>query len=315
MRLLKCVLATGLCWGLSCASQVYAQRADDPIQLTADFNEAGDLVVKAEKRRLGTYSAAIDFQNVQNLTVPSRYRVAIRSSGPLIVLKSRGYSQSTHCGWKSVFVLGDRSAKPDTSFIYRLPFSPARGATEVRFAQEDKSLFFHTAPPKNWAAFCFFLNRGDTVYAIRKGLVVEIKEQGTSETGKPGVVYTSDHNYVQVEHADGTIATYNVLEPGSVCVKLGDTVYPDTPLALVGSFDGTQYRVALTLHYITDRIFAKGNAYSYEHAFESVFINPVFATADGNRMLVSQNRYTAVVAPELITKEMTKREMKARTEK
>ena len=119
----------------------------------------------------------------------------------------------------------------------------------------------------------------------------------------------------QVEHADGTIATYNVLEPGSVCVKLGDTVYPDTPLALVGSFDGTQYRVALTLHYITDRIFAKGNAYSYEHAFESVFINPVFATADGNRMLVSQNRYTAVVAPELITKEMTKREMKARTEK
>ena len=101
----------------------------------------------------------------------------------------------------------------------------------------------------------------------------------------------------------------------SVCVKLGDTVYPDTPLALVGSFDGTQYRVALTLHYITDRIFAKGNAYSYEHAFESVFINPVFATADGNRMLVSQNRYTAVVAPELITKEMTKREMKARTEK
>ena len=89
MRLLKCVLATGLCWGLSGASQVYAQRADDPIQLTADFNEAGDLVVKAEKRRLGTYSAAIDFQNVQNLTVPSRYRVAIRSSGPLIVLKSR----------------------------------------------------------------------------------------------------------------------------------------------------------------------------------------------------------------------------------
>lgn len=68
MRLLKCVLATGLCWGLSGASQVYAQRADDPIQLTADFNEAGDLVVKAEKRRLGTYSAAIDFQNVQNLT-------------------------------------------------------------------------------------------------------------------------------------------------------------------------------------------------------------------------------------------------------
>ena len=67
--------------------------------------------------------------------------------------------------------------------------------------------------------------------------------------------------------------------------------------------------------YITDRIFAKGNAYSYEHAFESIFINPVFATAHGNRMLVSQNRYTAVVAPELITKEMTKREMKARTEK
>ena len=97
MRLLKCVLATGLCWGLSGASQVYAQRADDPIQLTADFNEAGDLVVKAEKRRLGTYSAAIDFQNVQNLTVPSRYRVAIRSSGPLIVLKSRGYSQSIPC--------------------------------------------------------------------------------------------------------------------------------------------------------------------------------------------------------------------------
>ena len=315
MRLLKCVLATGLCWGLSGASQVYAQRADDPIQLTADFNEAGDLVVKAEKRRLGTYSAAIDFQNVQNLTVPSRYRVAIRSSGPLIVLKSRGYSQSTHCGWKSVFVLGDRSAKPDTSFIYRLPFSPARGATEVRFAQGRINLYSSIPLPEKIGLHSVFPESRRYRLCDSQGWWSKLRSRAPKETGKPGVVYTSDHNYVQVEHADGTIATYNVLEPGSVCVKLGDTVYPDTPLALVGSFDGTQYRVALTLHYITDRIFAKGNAYSYEHAFESVFINPVFATADGNRMLVSQNRYTAVVAPELITKEMTKREMKARTEK
>lgn len=119
MRLLKCVLATGLCWGLSGASQVYAQRADDPIQLTADFNEAGDLVVKAEKRRLGTYSAAIDFQNVQNLTVPSRYRVAIRSSGPLIVLKSRGYSQSHALRMEKRFRVG--RPKRQTRYIIHLP--------------------------------------------------------------------------------------------------------------------------------------------------------------------------------------------------
>lgn len=315
MRLLKCVLATGLCWALSGTSQIYAQRADDPIELTADYNEAGDLVVKAEKRRLGTYSAAIDFQNVQNLTVPSRYRVAIRSSGPLIVLKNRGYSQSTHCGWKSIFVLGDRSAKPDSSFIYRLPCSPARGATEVHFVQKIESMYFRTAPPKNWAAFYFNLNRGDTVYAIRKGVVVTIEDRSNPMAGKSDGTYSATHNYVQVEHADGTIATYGVLEPGSVSVSLGDIIYPDTPLALVGSFDGKKYQLSLMLHYIADRIFEKGNAYSCEKAFESIFINPVFATAAGYRMLVSQNRYTAVVAPELITKEMTKREMKARTEK
>ena len=35
-----------------------------------------------------------------------------------------------------------------------------------------------------------------------------------------------------IEHEDGTLAYYNVLEKNSFMVKVGDIVYPDTPLAL-----------------------------------------------------------------------------------
>lgn len=57
-------------------TSAHAQRIEDIIELNAEFNENGDLVVTADKKWIGTFSLAIDFVNATNLATPPRYRTA-----------------------------------------------------------------------------------------------------------------------------------------------------------------------------------------------------------------------------------------------
>lgn len=60
-------------------TSAHAQRIEDIIELNAEFNENGDLVVTADKKWIGTYSIAVEFVNATNLAVPPRYRATVRS--------------------------------------------------------------------------------------------------------------------------------------------------------------------------------------------------------------------------------------------
>ena len=51
-------------------TSAHAQRIEDIIELNAEFNENGDLVVTADKKWIGTYSIAVEFDNATNLAVP-----------------------------------------------------------------------------------------------------------------------------------------------------------------------------------------------------------------------------------------------------
>lgn len=106
MKLPTCLWMLGAGVFLSVTS-AHAQRIEDIIELNAEFNENGDLVVTADKKWIGTFSLAIDFVNATNLATPPRYRTAIRSSGPVITLKNRGSYISSQCGLRCMFSLGD----------------------------------------------------------------------------------------------------------------------------------------------------------------------------------------------------------------
>ncbi len=296
--------------GYTVVSAQYMQREQDPITLDCHYDQTqGDLVVTVNKRVLGSYSIAVQFVSPRNLTPPSRFRRSVRSSGTLIRLKPIQAKQPGWCDFQFSYVLGANDARVDPDFVYRLPFSENCGEVRADTATNLNEHFFQKARPQNWIAYYFQMQPGDTVFAARKGRVVEVMDEHQSN---PDIAYTSRMNSIRVEHPDGTIALYQVLEQGSVMVREGDMVYPDTPLALVGSFDGTNYKLSFCIYYIKNRESNPSEPYDFTRAFMSAFVNPVFSTSQGSIKLQSGHSYRACVMPELVQEEMSKREIKKR---
>ena len=295
--------------GCTSASAQYLQKDQDPISLESRFDQTqGDFVVTVNKRVLGSYSIAVEFVAPQNLIPPSRFRRAVRSSGTLLRLKPTQPKQPGWCNFRFLYILGANDARPDLDFVYRLPFSETNGEVRADTATNFDAHFFQKARPKNWTAYYFQMQRGDTVFAVRKGRVVAVQDDNPQSS--PGTLYASQTNSLRVEHADGTIAVYQLLEQGSIQVREGEMVYPDTSLALVGSFDGERYQLAFYLYYIENKDSDPSESYDLTRAFTSAFVEPVFSTSQGAIKLQSGHAYRSRVNQELVQEEMSKREIK-----
>ena len=105
-------------------------------------------------------------------------------------------------------------------------------------------------------------------------------------------------------HDDGTTAEYYLgIGKDKFLVHEGDIVYPDTPIAIAGSFDRKDggFFFAVSYPVLTD-----------EKAMPWIqrYFNPVFATTEGEKRLADSTVNVAKVDYGLITREMKGREKK-----
>lgn len=89
---------------------------------------------------------------------------------------------------------------------------------------------------KNQLAYDFALLIGDTVCAIQSGIVKETRRTSPDDGGD---ISASDHNYIMIEHADGTVAFYAHLKQDELFVYPGDNVKRGEPIALSGNSGNT----------------------------------------------------------------------------
>lgn len=125
--------------------------------------------------------------------------------------------EETTCYDRAIF--GD----PEDS-EYILPF-PVGAAYPVY-----QSYCWRTGGHRNQLAYDFIIPIGDTIVAARRGIVREIRED--SPDNGEGV---GQHNYVYIQHGDGTLAFYAHLMQNSVIVQLGDTVITGQYFACSGN--------------------------------------------------------------------------------
>lgn len=153
----------------------------------------------------------------------------------------------------------------------------------------------------------FEMEKGDTVYAMRRGTVVRI-EVAERDSDAPKVSFTSKSTSLRIEQPDGSLAWYVCLDPGNLLVGEGDEVLPGTPLALAGSYDGENYKVSVqTYWYATN---PDPVEYKKKPVVQRRFF-PRFATAEGV-VCIEKGIYQPVETEELVTREMTKKELKQR---
>ena len=262
------------------------------------------------KKVPGSFHLTLDFARLQNADDPRFSRTVQGMNGNLFTLRPNNPEQGIGFSFKYQYIRGKLNPKIDLDHIYIIPFAKNRTIKTGRL--EYMTGIYGDRPPKDWRAILFYAQPEDTVYAARKGLIVEIIDQYDPENIN-GYTFRSKANSVLIEHDDGSFAQYIVLKKNSVMVTPGQTVYPRTPLALAGTYDSPENsQLRFLVYYLYNTEKNKGKETLSNRTHYNAYIDPVFKSKGAVLPLKDESEYTVDYTETLVEKEMSKREKKKR---
>lgn len=263
------------------------------------------LRLMAEKTQPGTYTCTVTFTNIIG------YRCAEGSDNFTTSVSMMGNQQIgtiTQMENATNFMLsygytvyqGKSISKVDSLYPYLLP-KTVGSSIKTSGTYFIGDLFGKSNNEFYSMGFQYVL--GDTICATRAGIVCEATDH--AEARKENEVFsTKTRNNIYLEHADGTIARYNILNAIKLLVQIGDKVIPGQPLAI---FDKKEkdYTMLYDVFYLN----LKSKTTSETKYFT---VKPRFVFTSNNIDLASAySVYTDIIHPsELITKELSNREIK-----
>ena len=157
-----------------------------------------------------------------------------------------GCSVSNNPLRKEVKQLQKGTIKDDTSFVYSLPYEAGESHLIV---QGYFGIFSH----KERAALDFKMKRGTNIVAVRNGVVIRVKEDGSK--GGWSRKYRSQGNNIVIQHSDNSRSGYWHLQKDGALVKVGDTVRQGQIIGLSGK---TGYAATPHLHFIVWKSDSRG---------------------------------------------------------
>ncbi len=291
----------------------FAFAQDDALKVNYYVNPNRNVELSYEKADPGTYTVVLDFTTLVNSSGSER-RILTASgrAGRLETLTPTNKDQSITFSYKYSYIRGKLKPKINNDIIYVLPYR--KGAkTKAYESTFVNATYFGNTTPDDWKAYHFYTDTEDTIAAVRKGTVVNIKD--TYDTDKPNeVAYKSSLNEIMIEHGDGTLATYRGFKKGSFKVSVGQVVFPGMALGLNSKYtESRPYAVYLIITYLksADLEGARGQSLATTKSLYGL-ITPNFYIDQNPKgaVLRSGQQYEVESTPEIVTKEMTKREIK-----
>ena len=293
-------------WYCCCA---VSQDINSALKLETKRNADESVNILAKTYSPGTFGIVMEFTGLTNTSHPRWSYASVRGSGTVATLRPLSSEQGVGYSYVYTYNRGRANPRHSASVTYRLPFSAGKTClcNTLSYLWEDIR-----DRPEEWHPWMFHMEKGDTVFAMRKGRVVDIHDGEDPVSDSAVVSYSSHSNKMIIEHEDGTLAYYNVLEKNSFMVKVGDIVYPDTPLALAGSFDKIYYQVRVNVRMLRVDFGKMSDSGDLSDALYYSDINPVFMTEKGPAALIPKESYKSVVTVDIVEAEMTKKEIKKR---
>ena len=288
------------------------QAQDRVIELSTVRNANNIVDFFYKKNKPGSYTIKVELTSLSNSN-NSTYieEVVENSSGKLFTLRPANPAIGIGYGYKFIYVMGNSRVKVDSLFQYILPFSKGKKVTVYESSNLNEK-YFGAEKIESWKSYSTSSKTIDSVFAMRKGIVVNIKNEFENDT-ITNVVYTSKTNTIQIEHEDGTYALYKGFKKNSFKVNLGDVVYPNTMLGTLNKFNNQNYTLHFTIFYLNkDLSFTTTNQTLKTAKNSYLYLKPYFHTQEGLIQIVPRNTYTADYSEAILTKEMSKREIKQR---
>ncbi|MFI0429474.1 hypothetical protein [Mariniflexile sp. HMF6888] len=262
-----------------------------------------------DKKLPGSFYLNLKFSNLQNCNRFSYKGVLKNNSGSLFKLKPINNQQPIIFSYKFSYIRGTPNPKVDSLFTYSLPFKKEKAVTvlETTFLGET---YFGSKAPSKWKSYVINRSYTDTVYNMRKGVVVDIINEYQTDTLVP-YDYKSKMNSILIEHEDGTFASYKGFKKNTFLVKLGQTVYPQHQLGILDILNKDTYRLYFDVYYLIDKnINSKQKETLKEQMSYVEYLTPYFNTTDGVMQLKNGTNYIVDFNKTILFKEFTKREIK-----
>lgn len=277
------------------------------IEISSEVKDDRSVDILFKKRDFGSFFLDLHFNRMEN-SAPAHYKgTLVSTQGKLLNIRPVNPDRAVDFSCSYTYVRGQFNPKIDTAFVYLLPGSKGKNL-KVTNLLNFNATYLGSVKPKNWKSFEFDVSPGDTVFSSRKGLVVEVKDDVEPDPTL-SVSFSSESNFVLVEHDDGTLARYLVLKKGSLMVRPGQLVYPHTPLALAGTYDvGRNSQIRFYVYYLIEENLDESKDARKTNYY--AFLNPLFYTSEGVTRLDDGKSYTAAFQTEHLQKELTKREKK-----
>jgi hypothetical protein len=278
-------------------------KAQYAVTIEAKKNQDNSVDFYYMKTEPGTFTLKISLRNLQNTNYFEKNLFILKDySGRLFTLKPSIKENGIGYSYQYKYIQGAYQTKEvDTGFVYLLPFENNR---QIQILEQSNvsEIFLKQTKPKGWKSYTFRGVKLDSVFAIRKGIVINVVNNFEKDTLSE---FTSKQNQITIEHPDGSLCTYKGFKKGSIVVKVGEEVFPHTFLGKLGN-DAERQRDYLScmVYYLSSTGFEQGST------AESTYFTPIFLTQVGAHPLINMEKYIVTLDNDIIKKEMTRREKK-----
>ena len=262
-----------------------------------------------EKNMPGSYYLTLKFDNLENCSNNKIYKKVIKNdSGSLLILEPQNKDKGISFSYKTKYIIGNPDPKINENIVYSLPFKVGKSIKIVEASNVGEK-YFGSEKPIDWKSFIVYSNEPDTIYSMRKGIVVKIIDEYQNDD-KINKAFTTKRNLILIEHKDGTYATYKGFNKNEIFVKLGQKVYPHTILGKLEKFNKTSYRLDFnSFHYLNNLLDDTENTLKNRN-HKIKYLNPIFLSDNLNTKIKSKEIYKVSFNEELKLKEFSKREKK-----
>lgn len=289
------------------SQSIYTQN--NKIEITYERKNDQSVDFHYKKNVPGSYYLTLEFDNLTNCNDSRTYKKVIKDdSGSLFTLKPYNTNQGISFSYKIKYIIGNPNPKINENITYTLPFKTGK-SVKIFEASNLGEKYFGSKKPINWKSFVVISKQPDTIYSMRKGIVVEIIDdyKNDDELNK---TYTSKGNLIIIEHKDGSYATYKGFDKNQIFLKLGQKVYPHTALGKLEKINKTDYRLDFnTFHYLENLLDdTKSTLANRNHKIK--YIDPNFFMDNSTKKIKSNENYKVSFNEEVKLQEFSKREKK-----
>ena len=278
-------------------------QSNGQITLEPERDSQQNVTIYAVNTAKIPYSVIISFSDLQNMTVSggtSVTSVASPGRSKVATLKPTVSGQSTNFRYSYSYAKGSIYSKSKLEPVYLIPVAEGvsvRANVNTNISKVVKSEVNADA----YVGVSFHFEGSTTIVAPRKGVIADMKMDFVAKSDN--LTFTADENFIEIYHEDGTLTKLIVLKSGSEKVQVGDEVLPGQALAESG---GEHYQNGIRVMMVNQKA-----EKSDMDKFRYIYFPVTFVAKEGNQEITQPIQLTAIHPAEIVTRELSKKELKA----